>query len=245
MLKLAGLLLVVNAPLVAGYLYAESKASLKVSFPIFGFMAFAGLLLLLNERVTEVSFGKLGTIKAAAQQAVAEANEITEIRKRIENQSATVDLVAKQASESKALSEQLAQTLDVANKKLVELQEVTGFAVTVAAAQSDDRAAFDRLKAIGDTKDHPFAARAAQAWAAVLDQHNPGMFRSGFTVDWKPGVDPSKLTLKQLEEGYWGTALWKRPGYIEYVWKRTDFAKRDREVHHGQHSGIRCLRGVR
>lgn len=228
MLKLAGLVLVFNGALAAGYLYFELKKPIKESLFLFGAMALTGVILLLNERITEVTIPGLGSIKAAAQQAVADATEIAEVRKRIESQSATVDLVAKQASETKALSEQLAQTLEAANKKLAELEEVTSFAVMVAAAQSDDRVAFDRLLVFANTKDHPLAAKAKQAWAAVLDEHNPAMIRSGFPVNWKPGIDPAKLTLKQIAEGYGSTQPFERPGLIEYVWGRTDFPKRDR-----------------
>lgn len=68
------------------------------------------LILLLPNRAIELTLKSVGTIKAAAQQASADANVISDLRSRIERQSATIDLVAQQASTTLKLGEQLTGT---------------------------------------------------------------------------------------------------------------------------------------
>jgi hypothetical protein len=77
----------------------------------------------LHERVTELTVKWVGTIKAAATQAVIDAGEIAEIRKRMEDQRATIDLVAKEATGAKRLSEDLSQKNQRAEQKLTELDQ--------------------------------------------------------------------------------------------------------------------------
>jgi hypothetical protein len=65
----------------------------------------AGFGLLLSDRITEFNIPNFGTIKAATQQATVDAETITKLKERVENQSATVDLIASQASKAQRLAE--------------------------------------------------------------------------------------------------------------------------------------------
>jgi hypothetical protein len=202
---------------------------------------FAGAFLVLEDRVTELSIKNVGTIKAAAEQAVLDAKQIAEIRKRIEAQSAAVELVAKEATEAKRLSEDLSQKSQLAEKKLTELdqalnkasgtlseiQQTMEFITTVSLAQSDDKS-FDKLKSLADDKSNQFYLRAGQAWVTILDQHSAPFFTAGFTFPWVEGVDPSKLTLQDLREGYDSLLPQLKPALLEYIWNRQDFPKKDK-----------------
>ncbi|MDP6923897.1 MAG: hypothetical protein R2568_02440 [Candidatus Scalindua sp.] len=86
---------------------------------------FAGLALILSERITELSMKGVGTIKAAAKSAQTDANEIAGIRKRVEAQAATMDLVATESAEAKQLLVDLTEQNEVADRKLKELAERT------------------------------------------------------------------------------------------------------------------------
>jgi hypothetical protein len=82
------------------------------------FAVFSGVALILEERITKVIIPKVGTIEAVTQQATTDAKTISDLKARVENQSATVDLVAKQASSAKALSEQVEEQNKLAAQKL-------------------------------------------------------------------------------------------------------------------------------
>jgi methyl-accepting chemotaxis protein len=82
---------------------------------------FAGLALVLQDRLTELTVEGVGTIKSATERVQADAKAVTELRERVENQSATVDLIAKEASKAKALSEEAAKKNLEAEERLTRM----------------------------------------------------------------------------------------------------------------------------
>lgn len=242
MAKLLGFLLIAVALIVTGWWVSRDRAYKGWIFALCLVMVFVGIFLLVQERATEITIKGVGTIKAAAEQASVDAQAIAEVRKRIEAQSSTVDLVAQQATKAQRLGEELSektrsaekklgdldQALVLARRKVDELQGITHFMRTVLAAQNDDRRAFDQLEVWANDPGFPLRAEAGSAWATILDQHAKPFFASGFTVPWKQGVDPSKFTLADLKREYASAPLFLRPALVEYVWNRQDIPKRDR-----------------
>jgi len=114
---------------------------------------FVGIFLILEDRVTELTVKGVGTIKSAAKQASADADSISDLKTRVEAQSATVDLVAQEAADAKELVNDLSEKNTKAEEKLSqldnaindgtlavkELQLYTQFNTTVISAQSDNR----------------------------------------------------------------------------------------------------------
>ena len=189
---------------------------------------FVGIALIIQDRIIEFTIEGIGTIKAAAEQATLDAKQVSEIRQRIEAQSATIDLVAMQAGEAKKLSEEMDETLQKASKTLSELQQITEFTMTVVAAQNDDRKAFDQLKAWANDKSFPLSARAKQAWNTIFEEHSKPQYISYPKVPWREGLDPSKLTFKDLLQIYGSAPSPLKPMLIEYIWNRQDIPKKDR-----------------
>lgn len=97
-MKLLGILLVVNSLVLALYCASTGHQHIKSIIAVCVLAAFIGIVFTMHDRAIEITFEKIGTIKAASEQATADANEIAEIRKRIEAQSATVDIVAQRAN---------------------------------------------------------------------------------------------------------------------------------------------------
>jgi hypothetical protein len=240
--KLLGFLLIANAVTVTGWWVSRDYPHKSWVFAVCLVAVFAGVFLLVQERATEITIKGVGTIKAAAEQASVDAQVVAEVRKRIEAQSATVDLVAQQVANARRLGEELAdkgraaekklgeldQALAVAHSKVGELEAITEFTRTVLAAQNDDRRAFDRLEVWANDAAFRRRSEAAAAWATILDQHAKPFFLSGFTVPWKEGVDPATFGLAELRHEYTNVPVFLRPALIEYVWKREDIPKRDR-----------------
>src|SRR5205823_1006244 len=147
----------------------------------------------IQERITglESPFGKLS---AATEKATADAQTISQLKERVENQSATVDLVATQAAKAKDLSETattqvseaqhkleaLDKTFHAASETLANLKEEEEFRGLVIAAQNDDRASYDKLAKIAVDKSSRFAQMAANAYRTINDSHTVGMYSSGF-----------------------------------------------------------------
>jgi hypothetical protein len=224
----------------------ESFSGTAFTFLLFlsAFALLTGMALIFNQRLTELGFGKYGSLKVAAEQALSDANEIAEVRKRVEAQSATIDLVAVQATKAKEISEEVAiknikaeeklSEIDVALRKAKEsiasLEFCSQYYVTVLAAQGESRPAYDQLGKWAKDGFFPFRLQAKQIYAKIMDDHSGGMFYSGFAVNWKDGVDPSKLTFDQLKQLFLqlNQDHYQRQALLEYIYKRGDTPKKSR-----------------
>ena len=166
MLKVCGLLSAFISIIITTWWLTSNKPYKGWFFAICLVVIFFSIFLIIQDRATEITVKGVGTIKAAVEQATEDVNEIAELKKRVEAQSATIDLVAEKATKAQDLSEEIASkneiaakkldqinsTLELAKNNLIELQSITDFIITVIAAQNDDRLAFDGLKKWSEDK---------------------------------------------------------------------------------------------
>lgn len=163
----------------------------------------------------------LSHVIALYREAFKDAKGITEIAQRVEGQAATIDLVARKATEVEALATK-------ASKSVSELEGLAEFTSTVSAAQTDDRKAFDRLEEWMAVPTYRYRDRAELAWVSVLDQHDQGITKA-YEVSWAPGVDPAKLTLADLIKAYDAArAPAEKMALIQFFAKRADISKAER-----------------
>ena len=242
MFKLVGLLLILTALAVSAWWLRGERASKGWVGSWCLVAVFSGVFLILQDRATEITIKGVGTIKAAAEKAIADAAAISDLRNRVESQSATVDLVAKEATSAHKLAEQVADqvktsqqrlksvdsALAAARDKVADLDNITQFTRTVLAAQNDNRRAFDQLEAWASDPAFPMREEASSSYRTILDEHSQPMYASGFTVPWADGVDPSTFGMEKLRQQYGGAPVWLKPALIEYVWKREDLPKKKR-----------------
>jgi len=166
----------------------------------------------------------------------------TDVAGQLKESQALVDRVAQEVGKAKAISEEVADKNQRAEAKLkvldsvigkttstlAQLERATEFVMTVVAAQTDDRKAFDRLGIWSKDKTHPFSERAQQAWNTIRDTHSMLLLIDGRTFPWAEGVDPSKLPLSGLKSIYQTLPAWLKPALLEYIWKREDIPKIER-----------------
>lgn len=241
-MKLLGILLIINAATIAIWWVSNRSENIWPAIFVCGFIALGGLALTFHERVTELTIAGIGTIKTATEQATADAKAISDLKIRMENQSATVDLVAKQAATAKTLAEQLEEQSKKAAAELLVLDQATSeakaalsqikslleFTETIVAAQNDDRSAFDRLDSIAKSKSNPFATKAKQAWLTIFETHSSALYNSGFSLPWAAGFDPTKLTIADLSVQFHSAPPELKPALLEYIKNREDIPKVDR-----------------
>jgi hypothetical protein len=201
----------------------------------FTLTAMIGLALVISDRVTELTLKGVGTLKAATAQAVADADTISQLKGRVENQTATIDLVAQQAKhveEQNRIAAKKLEELDSAIKSaggtLDTLRSLADFTSVVSAAQNDDRKAFDRLQQMSTDKNNPFSTRAVQAWKTIFDAHGQGFFAVGFPSPWQEGFDASKLSIDALSQQYQAAATWIKPAILGFISNRNDLSMKAR-----------------
>lgn len=243
MFILPGALLIVFALIITAWWVMGEHPHKKWAYTLCLTAVFVGIFFILQERVTELTVKGVGTIKSAAKKASADAKAISDLKDRVGAQSATVDLIAKEAADAKQLVgdlfeknlkaeeklSQLDKSINDGNLAVKELQLYTEFNTTVLAAQNDNRKAYDQLWAWSEDSSFPFQKAAAQAAQTIMDQHNPAMIRGGFRVEWKDGLNPELLSLNELSQAYKSAPPHIRLGILEFVWEqRPDITKRDR-----------------
>ena len=106
-MKLLGILIIINSLVVTGYWVSGTHQHKIWVVSVCVLAVFVGVIFTMHSRAIEITFKNVGTIKAAAERATADANEVAAIKKRIEAQSATVDLVAESAAKAHNLIEDL------------------------------------------------------------------------------------------------------------------------------------------
>ncbi len=243
--QIVGILLVVAGCTGAWLVIRGSRLTLR---KIAGAVALAsvcllgGGLLIMQERVTRLSISKLGSIEANAQKAATDAKAISDLRVRVESQSATVDLVAKDAADARrsvGIAEQksaeAAAKVSELDRSIAELarkvdaaREETDFSLLVARVSRDDRASFDRLLAITDSPNHPRQSAAAGAIRSIVS--DPMLGGIGGELEWKAlGVDPSSGSIAELVTALSGKlGPMAMPRLIDSIWALDRFSKYER-----------------
>jgi F0F1-type ATP synthase epsilon subunit len=240
--EIIGIVLILTSPIFTVIWIITKNKNKAPLITLCSIVMFAGFGLIMQDRITELTFEGVGTIKAATEQAQSDADTITYLKGRVENQSVTVDLVAKEASKAKKISEEVAEnnrraeeklyTLDEAitkaNATLANLDATTEFTMIVLAAQTDDRKAYDMLKKMSEDTNNRFSSIATNAWNTIYESHNKLMYTSGLTVPWNKGFNPSQRSLTELDEAYHNASSQNKPALIEYIWGRNDIDEVDR-----------------
>jgi hypothetical protein len=148
----------------------------------------------LGPEITELTIEKVGSFKTNAEQATKYFDEIKTIRSKIEgeehaindavelfnkkiaNQNATIDQVAKKAFAAEQLSKEADDQIKEARKSLADLnstisdakaslekvQAIASLTELVTDAQNDDRSAFDQFKKDGERSRQPARAEGRQ-----------------------------------------------------------------------------------
>lgn len=239
-----GIVLLICAPLFTAWWVLGNRPFKKYAASICFIEVLIGAFFILNERIVEFTIPAIGTIKTAAKRASSDADAISSLKTRVEAQSATIDLIAKDAFDAKQIGKDLSDRNSKAEQKLLQLDKsitiadltikklelYIKFNTTVLSAQNDNRPAYDQLVGWAEDKSHPFNKSSLQAMRTILDQHNPAMVKTGFHVQWDKNIDPHKLSLPELWQVFKNTSQpIVRIGIIEFVCeKRHDVSKRER-----------------
>lgn len=209
-----GFFIILNALAFAIYWVTGNNPHKVWIIPVCTVAIIVGIFFTLYDRAIEITFKGIGTIKAAAKQAVIDAETISDLKKRIENQSATIDLVAQKATE--------------AHKTILELEKITEFYKIEAAAQNDDRKAFDKLASLVDNKSSDLWELAANAAIKIRTTYGGAIEPGYMNVEWKEGTDPTKLSIEQIRNDYLKSLSLFHAYFVNLVWKNKVISKKER-----------------
>jgi hypothetical protein len=122
--KIVGIVLIFISIIifVLVYLWEKQREHLTkiLWFPLA--IAIIGFVFTFIERVVEIPIPGVGTIKTVTTQAIFDAEEIKKIKERVENQSATIDLVSRKSADVEKLYEEASRRSVSVNNKIVQFE---------------------------------------------------------------------------------------------------------------------------
>ena len=247
MTQVTGIILILVSIGILIYWLATGRRSKPLLKYVCVFIAIMGFLLILKDKLVEVTFKDWLSIKTSAAEATADAKTIAAIKQQVENQRATIDIVATEAQTAKNISEEasnkvvaaeqklrnLDDAIQKANDSLAKLDAATEFSVLVSRAQNDDRAAFIQLANIGVSTNSPFAQSAKSIADTIIQEVQTGTIvdDSAVTIHWDLyGINPDTDSLQQLEEAYSAhpNSMWVRFNLAKQIFGNSRFSELDR-----------------
>ncbi len=242
-MKIIGFIIIMNALFLTGWWVSTEHPHKPWVVTACILALFVGTFMILQDRAIEISLKGVGTIKAAAQQATTDASAIADVKTRVEAQGATIDLVAKSAQDAKELVSDLEKkalstdkklgvlddTMAQASTTLDTMEKTTELTTTILSAQNDDWTAFAQLQTWEDDKTYPLRQVAGSAYVKIRLSYAERITAPGYlTINWADGVDPSALSLAELEKSYATLNPLYHPHLVNFVWKREDLPKKSR-----------------
>ena len=186
----------------------------------------------------------LGELTAATERAVANAQQIEDIRDEVKHHKESIDLVVRDANNArrelvgvkeisdraKEKADEIEAILQKAQEALHQLRTSTDFGLLITKASNDDREAFNKLIDIGKDKESPFRDLALQAIENIIQDVDPLVtVRLDVPLPWKKiGVDPATADFDKYRELYrTSLRLYKLP-LLSELWQQERFPKRQR-----------------
>jgi len=126
---------------------------------------------------------------------------------------------------------QLVKTeLNTTRENIEKLNRTADYLSIVSLAQNDDKAAFEQLQKWAKDKTYPLQERAVRDLSAIMDNLDTGyLVVSSPPIAWGPGIDPSKLTIIDLEAKYESVSSANtRSDIAHYIGNRSDISKKDK-----------------
>ena len=242
-----GIILIVTSIVIAIYWLATGKRNKPLFRFVCVFTAIMGFLLVLKDKLVEVTFKDVISIKTSAAKASADAEVIAKVKQQVENQRATIDLVATEAQKAKNISEDASNKVMLAEQKLITLDDAiqkanealgklnaaTEFSLLIAKAQNDDRDAFIQLIKISMTNNSPYAQSAKNIVNSILHETETQTVieDNAVTIHWDIyGIDPDKDTLQKLTDFYSAhpDSVLIRFNVVKQIFNASRFSERER-----------------
>lgn len=193
MLKLVGVLLILNSLVFTGYWVLGEHPYKVWAVIICSGAIFAGIFFVVHHRSLELGVPYFGELKAAAEQASADANTISGLKNRVEAQSATVDLIAQKAAATVDQLQNIACT--TARATLTDLMAANFMGGTTLKARLDlHDQIIDSLREIGIPEDK--IKEANKMWSKGIGV----IYHRGIRNALEGRTNPDEVNLKASPE---------------------------------------------
>ncbi|MBU0547861.1 MAG: hypothetical protein KJ710_02815 [Candidatus Omnitrophica bacterium] len=242
-MRLLGFLMIGNAFIITFYCLFNGIQNKTLVISSCILLIVVGIAFVFQDRAIEITFGNIATIKTAAKQAAIDAKTVSDLKERVESQSATVDLVAKSSKETREIMEEVAQKNKIlggkvedlnnltskVTDKLKELEMITEFSRVATEAQNDNRYAFDKLVLWYDDKSFSTMRKLISNIVIKIRTDYAGVLDQGYLkFDWPKNVDSNKISLSDFEVIYRSSASLYHAYLVNFIQNRNDISKENK-----------------
>ncbi len=131
-------------------------------------------------------------------------------------------------TQSRATEEELRGLLTEARKTVDNVKQQSDFVLTVLAAQSDDRNAFDKLRKWSNDNSFSLRQQAKAAELNILKSHSSFMSDAHMTMSWVEGFDTTTMTISDIRSNWNNLPSMYARAYAEFVWKHKNITKEEK-----------------
>lgn len=131
-------------------------------------------------------------------------------------------------SQSKQTEEELRALLTEARKTVDAVKEQSHFVLTVLAAQSDDRIAFERLRKWATDRSFALQQEARAAERDIIKSHSGFLNDAYMTISWVEDFDPKEMTIDDIRGNWMSLPSQYARAYVEFVWKHKNISKEEK-----------------
>jgi len=217
------------------------KTYLKIKIVLLSLVGIVFFIFVVSnwDSIVELNLAGVGSIKMEARQ---DLDAIKAIRRQVEKDSKRIEEVARKAGQALKIIESIKEENIVVKKQIhtlvvlqneaqntiKKLNDTMQFARTFISAYSDDRESYDQLVAWSNDMKYSFHDEAGKASLSILEKHSQPFYSGGFTILWDKKIDPSKLTIKQIESEYSDATGLLKPALLEFIWQNKRFSQYDK-----------------
>lgn len=234
-----GFFLILSPLAISGYWILKKKHNPGIVLTWSVIVIFVGIFFIVKDRVTEITLNNIGTLRTVTNQAIADANQINEIKNRIAAQEEIINLVVKEANSARSLIEHISKQTQVVEEqyKVIEntveegqkiFQQLKNYSLltsTYILAGSDDRNSYDKLWGWSQDETCSFKEEALAAVENIMAQTIIILD----VIPWAKGVEPDKLPFSTLVEVYKNKSKpITRIALIKYICERADISDFDK-----------------
>lgn len=209
------------------YLMFFTKYGWKKITAVFVVFGIFGGFAILSDRIRSVNYkNKVGelSIEADVQKARTDAEEITRIRNEVETQKNEINMVIRDANSAREKLGTVDETVQIATKKLKELNNINDFSFMLLKAHNDDRNALHSLEEFSQISG-PLQELANNAIYEIISQPSK---RSSIRLDWKTlKVSPEESSLHDFIISFRNAGIAKNQ-ILTTIWQQERFSKYDR-----------------
>ena len=194
------------------------KLTIKNAIFLGVFILASGFVIANIDVITKAKFGDYISLETSVENAKADANTISSIKKEMLTQKQNIDFIILDINSQK----------EIVDKEFADVQIWLRLNKLATQAQADDRKAYDELCSYRNDKDSEISKYAKQTVDKIIAEANQPMHTS-WNVPWNEGVDPNTVSFLRACNNYEQVEQFHiRCALVDFIGKNKNYQKKEK-----------------